>query len=111
MKLHKRKKFIEKSFNFGPNKSNNKSVLDIINLINEEFNNSVKTIKINKKSTKYYESKVLMLNSEKAKNTLSWRAQYDLPKSIKLIVSWHKAFLGKKDLLKTSQEQIINYFK
>ena len=111
MKLHKRQKFTVNSFNFGPNKSNNKSVSEVVNLVNKEFNNSVKVIKKNSSLNKYYESKVLMLNSEKAKNTLNWSAQYNLSKSIKLIVSWHKAFLGKKNLLKTSQEQIINYFK
>ena len=111
MKLHKREKFIEKSFNFGPNKSNNKSVLDIINLINEEFDDSVKVIKINKKSTKYYESKVLMLNSYRSKKTLNWKPRYNLEQSIKLISMWHKEFLAKKNVLKISQEQIINYFK
>jgi UDP-glucose 4-epimerase len=58
-------------------------------------------IKKNSSLNKYYESKVLMLNSKKVKNILNWRAQYDLSKSIKLIVSWHKAFLGKKNLLKS----------
>ena len=111
MKLHKREKFIEKSFNFGPNKSNNKSVSEVINLVNKEFNDPVKVIKINKKSTKYYESKVLMLNSYKSKKTLNWKPRYNLKQSIKLISMWHKQFLAKRNILKISQEQIINYFK
>jgi CDP-glucose 4,6-dehydratase len=111
MKLHKKKKFIDRSWNFGPNISNNKSVNKVINLMNKEFNNSVKIIKRNINSNRYYESKVLMLNSEKSKKTLNWRAKYSLKESIKLIASWHKAFLEKKNILRISQNQIIDYFK
>ena len=111
MKLHNKKKFTNSSWNFGPDKSNNKSVSDVINLINKEFNNSVKIIKKNSVTNKFYESKVLMLNSEKSKKLLNWRAKYNLEESIKLIASWNKDFLAKKSILKTSQKQIIDYFK
>jgi CDP-glucose 4,6-dehydratase len=111
MKLHKKQKFTEKSWNFGPDKSNNKSVKDVIHLINKEFNNSVRVIKKNDSSNKYYESKVLMLNSNKSKKTLNWRPKYNLEESIKLISFWHKEFLAKKNILKISQKQILDYFK
>jgi CDP-glucose 4,6-dehydratase len=110
MKLHKRQKFIESSWNFGPGKSNNRSVNDVINLINKEFNNSVKLMK-NVSSKNYYESKILMLNSEKSKKDLNWKARYNLKNSIKLIAFWHKDFLAKKNILKVSQKQIMNYFE
>jgi CDP-glucose 4,6-dehydratase len=110
MKLYKKEKFIESSWNFGPDKSNNRSVGDIINLINKEFNTSVKVIKSSNPSN-YYESKILMLNSEKSKKNLNWKAKYSLKQSIKLISFWHKEFLAKKNILKVSQEQIMNYFK
>ena len=45
MKLHKKQKFIEDSWNFGPDKSNNRSVSEVINLINKDFNNSVRVVK------------------------------------------------------------------
>jgi nucleoside-diphosphate-sugar epimerase len=60
---------------------------------------------------KYYESKVLMLNSDKSKKTLNWRPKYNLEESIKLISFWHKEFLAKKNILKISQKQILDYFK
>ena len=110
MKLHKKQKFIESSWNFGPDKSNNRSVSDVINLINKEFNNSVKLMK-KSSSQNYYESKVLMLNSKKSKKDLNWRARYNLKQSIKLISFWHKEFLAKKNILKVSQKQIMNYFE
>ena len=111
MKLRKKQKFIDMSWNFGPDKSNNKSVKDIIYLINKEFNNSVRVIKKNDSSNKYYESKVLMLNSDKSKKTLNWRPKYNLAESIKLISFWHKEFLAKRNLLTISQKQILDYFK
>ena len=52
-----------------------------------------------------------MLNSEKSKKNLNWKAKYSLKQSIKLISFWHKEFLAKKNILKVSQEQIMNYFK
>jgi len=111
MKLHKKNKFKEYCWNFGPEKSNNKSVGHVVNLLNKEFNNSVKVIKKNNTSQGYYESKLLMLNSEKSKKTLDWKTKYSLNKSIQLISHWHKQFLMKKNILKICQEQIINYFK
>jgi len=111
MKLHKKKKFTEMSWNFGPDKSNNKSVKDIIYLINKEFNNSVTIIKKNSYLNKYYESKVLMLKSDKSKTTLNWKPKYNLAESIKLTSFWHKEFLLKGSILKISQKQILDYFK
>jgi len=111
IKLQKKKKLNENSLNFGPNKSNNQSVNEIINLINKEFNYSVKIIKKKLNSRKYYESQVLMLNSLKAKKFLGWKAKYNLKESIKLVSIWHKEFLEKKNILKISEKQIMDYFK
>jgi CDP-glucose 4,6-dehydratase len=111
MKLHKKQKFIHNSWNFGPNNSNNKSVNFVINLINKEFNNSVSVIKKNNSMNKHYESKLLMLNSEKSKKILHWKPKYDLKDSIRLVSSWHKNFLAKKNVLNISQKQIIDYLK
>jgi CDP-glucose 4,6-dehydratase len=111
MKLHKKQKFVNYCWNFGPKKSNNKSVGYVVNLMNEEFDRSVKVIKKNNTSKNYYESKLLMLNSEKAEKTLNWKTKYSLNQSIKLISYWHKDFLVKKNALKICREQILNYLK
>jgi CDP-glucose 4,6-dehydratase len=111
MQLHKKKKFIENTWNFGPNKINNKSVSYVIGAINKEFKNSVRVINKNSNSNKYHESKILMLNSDKSKKKLNWKAKYNLAESIKLISLWHKEFLAKRNILKISQKQIIDYFK
>jgi CDP-glucose 4,6-dehydratase len=111
MKLHKKERFKEYCWNFGPEKSNNKSVFYVINLMNKEFNNSVKVIKKTNSLKNYYESKLLMLNSEKSKKTLNWKTKYNLNQSVKLISHWHKQFLMKRSSLKICKEQIIDYFK
>jgi CDP-glucose 4,6-dehydratase len=110
MKLYKKQKITNDSFNFGPNKSSNKSVNDVINLVNKDFNNSVRVIKKNNNSKYYYESKILMLNSDKSKKILNWQPKYNLEQSIKLTSFWFKEFLAKKNILKVTQKQIMNYF-
>jgi len=90
MKLYKKQKLDGISFNFGPNKSNNKSVNYVINLINKDFNNSVKVIQKKSSSKSYYESEILMLNSEKSRKILKWKSKYNLTKSIKLTSLWFK---------------------
>jgi CDP-glucose 4,6-dehydratase len=110
MKLYEKKNYKDYSWNFGPKKSNNKSVLSVIRELNSHFNNSVKIVKKPITSKKYYESSILMLDSTKAKKTLGWEPRYDLKESLVLVSDWYKSFFKKKDLLMVSKEQIINYF-
>jgi CDP-glucose 4,6-dehydratase len=110
MKLYKKQKLANSSFNFGPRKLNNQSVCNVINLINKDFNNSVKVIKKNSSVKKYNESKILTLNSNKSKKILNWQNKYSLEQSIKLTSLWFKDYLKKKNILKATQEQILNYF-
>jgi CDP-glucose 4,6-dehydratase len=110
MKLYKKDATTSDSFNFGPKSSNNKSVNDVINLINKDFNNSVSVIKKVNNSTNYHESKILMLNSDKSRKILNWHTKYNLEQSIKLTSFWFKEFFAKKNILKLTQNQIINYF-
>ena len=110
MKLYKKQKLANSNFNFGPKKSSNQSVSNVINLINKDFNNSVKVIKKNNSTKDYNESKILMLNSSKSKNILNWQNKYNLGQSIKLTSLWFKEYLEKKNILKATQDQILNYF-
>jgi len=112
LKLNNKEKFSNQSWNFGPNnQSKHKSVLDIINLINKEFNNNIKIIK-NKKNyaQTYLETKFLTLNSLKAKKILKWKTKYNIKDVIKLTSNWQKNFLEGCDMLKFSRKQILDYF-
>jgi CDP-glucose 4,6-dehydratase len=110
MKLYKKQKLANSSFNFGPRKLSNQSVSNVINLINKDFNNSVKVIKEKSSVKNYNESKILMLNSNKSKKILNWQNKYNLVQSIKLTSVWFKEYLQKKNILKLTQNQILNYF-
>ena len=110
-KLYKKKNYKQKSWNFGPKKSNNKSVIKVINLLNKNFNNKIKIIKKLNKNKNYRESQVLMLNSTKAKKELKWKPKYNLSYSLKLVADWHRAHQSNSNLVEISQNQILNYFK
>jgi CDP-glucose 4,6-dehydratase len=110
MKLYKKKEYKDYSWNFGPKRSNNKSVLNVVDELNSHFNNSIKIIKKPNLSKKYYESSVLMLDSTKARKTLGWEPKYNLKESLILVADWYKGFLQKKDLLVISKKQINSYF-
>ena len=110
-KLFKRKILFENNaWNFGPKKNNNKSVIEVINILNNFFNNKVKVL--TKKNIKeLYESKVLMLDSNKAKNFLSWRGILSLEETIKLIYLWTKQVSHKFNPLDVCRKQILDYLK
>ena len=110
-KLHNKQVVGGSSFNFGPNNNSNKTVNEVINLINKNFGNSVKIIKKNNNLKSYKESKVLMLNSKKSQKLLKWKSKYDLEQSIKLTSNWFKQYIDKKNknILEVTQDQIRNY--
>jgi CDP-glucose 4,6-dehydratase len=107
---NKNEKYNDHAWNFGPKKSNNKSVSNVINLINSYFNDRIKIIKNKSLFNKHYESKILMLDSKKSERLLKWKPKYDLNKSVKLIAEWYKNYLKKGDIFKFSQQQIFDYF-
>ena len=110
-RLHNKQVIGGSSFNFGPNNNSNKTVNEVINLINKNFGNSVKIIKKNNNLKSYKESKVLMLNSKKSQKLLKWKSKYDLEQSIKLTSNWFKQYIDKKNknILEVTQDQIRNY--
>ena len=110
-KLYKKKiKLENNSWNFGPKKNNNESVVKMINILNNFFENKVHIIS-KKKIKREYESKVLMLDSSKAKKFLSWQGTMSLKQSVKLIFDWHKDYCEKIKPLDICKKQIINYLR
>jgi CDP-glucose 4,6-dehydratase len=110
-KLYKNKSVnLNSAWNFGPNKQNNETVIKLIKRLNYYFKNKVK-IKIRKKYNRLYETKILMLNSAKAKKELSWKSIISLSNAIKLTYEWYDHVINKKDFLNITRNQIINYLK
>ena len=108
-KMSKNKKLNGESFNFSSNKIRNVSVL--------KFLEKIKTKKLNikwkvLKDKKFYESKLLQLNNEKAKKLLNWSSKLTLDETVTLVVEWYKQFKNnKKKILDISIKQINFYFK
>ena len=110
VKLRKNSKIHGEAFNFGPNNKDNKSVLNVV----KEMKNSWKAVSWNIKKIKKaeYESKLLKLNSNKAKLKLNWVTNLNFKETIKMTTDWYKNFYEKKENnFEFSIKQIFYYQK
>lgn len=110
IKLSKNSKIHGEAFNFGPNNKDNKSVLNVVKEMKKSWKSVSWTIKKNKKVE--YESKLLKLNSNKAKLKLNWITNLNFKETIKMTTDWYKNFYEKKENnFKFSIKQIFSYQK
>ena len=85
----------------------NKSVIQLVNLMKKNWS-SVKW-KI-KKNNKNKESKLLKLNSTKAKKKLNWKPLLSFNEGVKLTADWYKMFYSRDyKTFELSKNQILNY--
>ena len=66
------------------------------------------TWKLIKKDKLYYESRLLRLNSNKAKKILNWRCILTFDETIRLVSSWYKMYYEKN---KNHEHVSINQIK
>ena len=104
--MYKDKKFCT-AYNFGPKNNQSVSVISVVNIIKKSFQN----LKINFKRNKYYESKNLELNCNKAKRELSYDPKWSLKTSIKKTTNWYYRFYNKCSAEKLCLDDIKNYEK
>lgn len=96
-------------FNFGPNYKKSISVLNLIKKIKKKWPKLNWKIKKNKGQ---FESKLLKLNSYKAKKILGWRCILSGDETIEYVVDWYKHYYQKKnDTYNFSKKQIYQYYK
>jgi len=101
-------KKITPNWNFGPNQSNVKTVLQVVKKVFSEWKIKKKII-IKKKIFK--EAKFLKLDSKKSYRELNWRPKLNFDETIKLTVDWYKALKSNKDLEKITKDQIEFFMK
>jgi len=105
------KNFHGEEFNFGPNISNVK-VIDILRIIKSNW--KIAKWKISK-DKKFFENKLLSLNSLKAKKNLGWKNKLNKTDCINFTVDWYRYYLNnkknKKLILKKSINKINLYEK
>lgn len=110
-KLEKNRKLHGQAFNFGPNASNNFSVNSVIKLMKNNWGAIKWKVKKTKKNL-HHESKLLKLNSNKAKKLLKWNCILTFSETMKLVTYWYKAFYSnKKPDFNLSLNQIRYYEK
>ena len=107
--LYKSKKLNGNSFNFGPKQNFKfKKVIDVIKIIKLFWPSFNWKYKINKKIV---ESKLLSLNSNKAKKFLKWETILSSEESIILTLNWYDKFYKKNNEDKITISQIEEYEK
>ena len=95
------------AFNFGPSDKANYSVLKLLKTMKKYWHNVNYSIKNNKK---FKESKLLKLNSNKAKKYLNWKNILKFEEKVKLTTDWYRMYYyKKKEIKKLSLKQIQNY--
>ena len=110
IKLSKNSKIHGEAFNFGPNNKDNKSVLNVVKEMKKSWKAVSWTVKKSRKAK--YESKLLKLNSNKAKLKLNWKTNLNFKEMIKMTTNWYKNFYEKKENnFEFSIKQILSYQK
>ena len=107
--LKKNKKLHGEVFNFGPNNNKNYSVIDLVKQMKRYWKKvSWKIIK--QKKNIFFESNLLKLNSNKAKNKLKWTCILSFKETINMVAEWYKNYyLNSKKTQNISFNQIKEY--
>ena len=108
IKLNKDSNLHGEAFNFGPKNFQNKRVIDVIKQI-KIILPSIKW-KIRKQKS-YFESKLLKLNSSKAKKILNWSNKLSFFETLKMTSKWYELYYKKRNILDFSSDQIKEYEK
>ena len=110
IKLKKNSQLHGEAFNFGPNNKDNKSVLDVVLEMKKSW--KAVTWSVKKQKKKLRESKLLKLNSNKAKVKLNWKTTLNFKESIKITIDWYRNFYERKENnFIFSINQILDYEK
>lgn len=110
IKLSKQNSIHGEAFNFGPNFRKKITVINIIKLMQLYWKKI--NFKLFKNKNLFYETKLLYLNSNKARKYLNWRCVLTIEQSIKLASEWYKLFYTSKSNLKElTLNQINDYEK
>ena len=109
MNLSKNKNLNGQSFNFGPKIEKKR---DVINVVKEMKKIWVKGRYRIKKKDRFKETKLLHLNSRKAKIKLNWFCKLNLKKAIELTAIWYKNYYSnRKNIINFSVNQIKDFEK
>jgi CDP-glucose 4,6-dehydratase len=111
VKLNSNPKLHGEVFNFGPNNKNNYSVINLVKTMKIKWKNVSWKILKNKKN-KLYESKLLKLNSSKAKKIIKWKSILNFQDTTNMTINWYKKYYDfPKEIVDFTKNQIFSYQK
>ena len=91
VKLQDSNKFHGEAYNFGPKAHSKQTVLQLLNVIKKGLVN----FSWSQKRNKFLKgSKLLKLNSKKAKKDLKWECKLSFRDTVELMLEWYKNFYG-----------------
>ena len=107
-KLSNNSNFHGEVFNFGPSKNNNFTVIQLVKKINKFWKKI--SWKIKNEKDNMTESKLLKLNSGKARKLLKWKTVLNFDETIYFVSDWYKNyFLKNKKII--SEQQLKKFEK
>lgn len=102
------------SYNFGPESNQNKSVLELLTKLAEQwtFNHDTEKV-IVKEQSNFHEAGLLKLNCDKALADLNWKPTLSFEQTIDFTASWYFNFYTNKsvDMANFTEQQIEEYCK
>jgi len=108
LKKDNEKKLFGEPFNFGPNIKQDKNVISLMEEIKKNITNISWLKKFKKQKIK--ESKLLKLNSSKAKKILKWKPILNFSETVKLTTNWYEDFFKSKNkVYNISIKNLENY--
>lgn len=105
-KSYSSKKYVG-AWNFSPLEKKTKSVKDIIYYF--LFNKIIEKKQIKIIKNNYFETKTLMLNSNKARRFLKWKQKLSFSETLRFTLEWYDAYKKDKNMEQFSLKQIEEY--
>ncbi len=97
------------AWNFGPADKDAKTVEWLVRTLCSKWGKDASYV-VDKKEHPH-ETRLLMLDSSKAKDALKWSPKVDIESAIDNITQWTRAYKGKKDMRKVCIDQISEYME
>lgn len=96
------------SFNFGPDSSDPLTVTEVVSEISRSLTNScnLNSFSSSSDSLSEKESRLLTLNTDKARTYLDWKPLYTQLESIHFTAQWYDAFLSGSDVSAVTSYQV-----